>query len=224
MDGLIMKCMNAKYGRCVFICLFFLVSAPSYSGGIDFSSLSCQKNRIFCQILTLRPNIDKKWAYKFSNLLYKYGKKFKMDPMRSLAIAMQETSLKNQHRSRNVLVFFDKCDNKHCVKSYKEIIGFSDLSIFQFHVNTIKNFDINPLKLNTSLEYAVKSHFELLQYKQQRCKHLKESAWACYHSKTPKYQNRYISMVNRWYPKKIAPKKTELLIRKTNAVPVKSTS
>ena len=127
----------------------------------------------------------------------------KMDPMRSLAIAMQETSLSNIHRKRNVFVFFEKCADSKCVKSYKEVEGYSDLSIFQFHVDTIKYFNIDPIKLNSSLEYAVETHFKILKHKQEQCAHLNENAWACYHSKTPKHQKRYIKMVNRWYSKPI---------------------
>lgn len=221
MNELIMECMNTKHGSYIFIGLLLLMSTPTYSDSIEWSSLSCHKNPIFCHVLTLRPNIDKTWAYKFSNLLYKYGKKFKMDPMRSLAIAMQETSLKNQHRSRNVLVFFDNCDKEHCVKAYKEIKGFSDLGIFQFHVKTIKHFHINPIKLNESLEYTVSTHFELLKHKQKQCEHLKENAWACYHSKTAKYRNKYISMVNRWYPKRKTSKSAEPLNRQVSPAPLK---
>lgn len=196
-----MRFMGAKYYRCFIFCLISFCAVPTFAAKVNFTALSCDKNPIFCQILTLRPSIDKSWAYQFSNLLFKYAKQFNMDPMRSLAIAMQETSLKNQHRTRKVLVFYNKCQDKKCIKTYKEVEGASDLSIFQFHIKTIKHFDIDPLKLNNSLEYAVKSHFKLLKYKQQRCAYLKENAWACYHSKTPKYQKRYISMVNRWYPK-----------------------
>lgn len=201
-----MRHVYIQYGKRFIGGLMLMISWPCFSSNIDVSTLTCTDNRLYCHILQLRPNIDKEWAYKFSNLLYKYAKKFKMDPMRSLAIAMQETSLKNQHRTRKVLVFYDQCNKDKCIKAYREVEGASDLSVFQFHVNTIKEFNIDPIQLNYSLEYAVKTHFELLKYKEEHCAFLKENAWACYHSKTPKYQKQYIEMVNRWYPKEVAIK------------------
>lgn len=168
---------------------------------INPDKAACRTHKVYCHILKLRPKIDKNWALQFSNLLYRYGKRYKMDPMRSLAIAMQETSLKNKNRAQKIIVFKKKCKEGKCENSFETVEGFSDLSIFQFHVETIKYFDIDPIKLTNSLEYAVDTHYKILKYKQNICADLQKNAWACYHSKTPKYQKKYIKMVNRWYPK-----------------------
>ena len=164
-----------------------------------FDNVSCKKNPLFCQICKFKPNVNKEWAMKLSNLLFKYGKAYSIDPWRSLAIAMQESSLKNQSRKRKVLIYYDFCEKNKCAKKYKYVEGLSDVGLFQFHVNTIIYNKINPLRLATDLEYTVEQHFLLLSKKQKQCQSLGKEAWACYHSKNKKYRDKYVKLVNRYF-------------------------
>jgi len=181
--------------------LCLLISQISFGTSKDsaLTTMNCKKNPLFCQICQFNPTIDKKWAMKLSNLLHKYGKAYDIDPWRSLAIAMQESSLKEQSRRRKVLVYYDVCKKNHCKKKYKYVEGVSDIGLFQFHVNTIIYNKINPLRLASDLDYTVQQHFLLLSKKQQQCDHLGKESWACYHSKNKKYRDKYVKLVNRYF-------------------------
>jgi len=69
--------------------------------------------------------------------------------------------------------------------------------MFQFHVNTILTYGINPVKLKKNMEYCIEWHFKLMKKKRGYCKHL-DKPWACYHSKTKHLREKYIKMVERY--------------------------
>jgi hypothetical protein len=186
--------------RVFVILLSLLVSCASFAKEQTHTpSKSCIKHPLYCRILAWRPKIDKNWAMKFSNLLHYYGKKHDMDPWRSLSIAMQESSLRKIHRKEKVIIFLDNCSKQACKKTYRVVNGFTDLSLFQFHIDTILNHGMDPLKLNEDMAYVIQQHYILLKKKQAQCKHLKEEAWSCYHSKTPSHRKRYVKLVNRYF-------------------------
>lgn len=185
----------------ILILLYFIISQTTFAGIAEDRSLkiSCKRNPLFCQICKFNPHANKKWAMKLSNLLYQYGKEYHLDPWRSLAIAMQESSLKNQSRKRKVLIYYDFCEKSACVKKYKYVEGLSDVGLFQFHVNTLIYHKINPLRLASDLDYSVEQHFLLLSKKQKQCQSLGKNAWACYHSRTKKHRDKYVKLVNRYF-------------------------
>ena len=91
----------------------------------------CEKHKIYCKILTVKPSINKKFAMELSNHLYKYTKIYKTDANISVAIAMQESSLRNINKMASV---------HHGGKVVK---GVTDVGVFQFHVDTINNFNLD---------------------------------------------------------------------------------
>jgi hypothetical protein len=110
---------------------------------------------------------------------------------------MQESGLQQVHRYTNVLIE-DKAGK------YVKIKGITDVGVWQFHIDTIKDFDIDINKLMTDLEYATHAHFRILKDKIRECSHLKTYAWTCYHSKTKRHREYYKKRVKRFYlwPKK----------------------
>lgn len=161
----------------------------------------CRKNPLYCTIIKLRPKINHTLAMRFSNLLYKYGKQFQMDPWRSLAIAMQESSLRNIHRRHEIIVFHNHCERYKCSDSYEYVSGYSDLSIFQIHIKTAIAYKMDPIKLDQDLEYAVYQHYAVLKQKERECSSLGELSWTCYHSKSPSRRMRYRMLVDKYYLK-----------------------
>ena len=194
--------MRKRVNPVLVVVLFLGVALPGLS--LAKSKVKCDQNPLqhplYCEILMLQPKIDHAWAMDFSNHLHTYAKKYKLDPWRSLAIAMQESSLKQKNRKVPVLIFTEKCSKNRCKRSYKIIRGISDIGLFQFHIGTVKYYKLDPLRLMDDLEYAVESHFKLLKKKIEKCKHLKSAAWSCYHSRSAMYRKKYITLVNRYYP------------------------
>ena len=174
---------------------FYIVSAEPKPK----QRLICQTHPMYCKILEMQPKANKQWAMRFANALIRYGKDYQMDPWLSLAIAMQESSLREIHRKHTTIVFKDQCKKGKCHKTYQIIHGYTDLSIFQFHIATVQAFNFDPIKLSNNLDYAVKSHYKLMQRKLKKCSYLGNEAWSCYHSRTKKYRKRYTKLVKRYY-------------------------
>lgn len=157
-------------------------------------AMDCEKHPIYCHIKSLRPKMDSKKAMKLSNMLHVYSRKYKTkNAILSVAIAMQETSLRSDlSRRQNVIIFNEEMTEWEVVK------GYSDICMFQFHVGTIVREKLDPIKLITNLEYCTEQHFKLLKKKMRICKHLKDDSWTCYHSKTPRRRKRYKEDVERY--------------------------
>ena len=173
----------------IFLCILL------FSFGVDGREISCVKNPIYCQIKSLAPRLSSSTAMKLSNMFHHGARTYKIkDVARSVAIAMQETSFNvNLSRKQNVIVFNDD------ITEWKVVRGYSDICMFQFHVNTIVHEKINPIKLKTDIGYCVAQHFKLMKKKLKLCKHLGDEAWTCYHSRTPKFRKRYKEDVERYY-------------------------
>lgn len=187
------------------ILMIFMIAVSFFMNNAE--SANCEKHPIYCHIKRFRPDMKYKEAMKLSNLMHKYARKYKnKNPILSVAIAMQETRLRRINRRQTVIVFTCegdlikkkskyKCTGKETAEYIK---GYSDISIFQFHAMTIKREGLDPVKLKNDLEYAVEQHFKLMKKKLRVCKHLRNEAWTCYHSRTNKLRKRYKEDVERY--------------------------
>lgn len=191
---------SLAYGLIIFIMFGFFSKYVQAAEGID-----CAKHPLYCATVKLQPSVDKKWAFKFSNLLYKHAKKYGMDPYRSLAIAMQESSLRPINRTTTMVVMLKQrvCYNVGAcvdIDGWQYITGATDVGVFQFSARTLRDYGINVARMQNDLEYVVEEHFKFLKQKIRTCVKKKISpAWACYHSKTPKRHAEYKELVNRFY-------------------------
>lgn len=137
------------------------------------------ENKVYKQILANNPKIDKVFARKLSNSINKFALKYKMDPHRAAAIAMQESGYKH-------------------VSTYKDGKYF-DVGMFQFNIRTIKERGIDKKRVLKDLDYTVENYFKIMAEKKELCKSLKEDAWVCYHSRTKHLRTKYKKLVNRYY-------------------------
>ena len=183
---------------CFILCV--LLSTTLLGTSLSTSPKNCKKHPIFCHAVKLQPNLTPKKAMILSNLLVRYSKKHQLDPWRSLAIAMQESSLRYYKRYQKVIVPHPRCKNKEACKRYRTIKALSDVGLFQLHASTVEQYRLDTAKLLVDLEYMVSTHFIVLLDKIKQCQHLGSEAWSCYHSKTPVLRKRYIKKVNRFYP------------------------
>lgn len=152
---------------------------------------------MYCKILKVNPSVSKKLAAELSVYITRYAKKFKFDPALSVAIAMQESSLRNVNRMGHVL------------KDGKIVLGISDVGVFQIHVDTIASFNsagevLDAKRLETDLEYQTYWHARILSEKISTCKKAraklqvgKGNEWSCYHSFTQSKRKVYLKDVTR---------------------------
>jgi len=180
--------------------LTILLSGVALTGSAFAGSVDCSRHKVYCAIKKLRPTANSAWAMKLSNIIYKEAKKIGIDPKLSVAIAMQETSLRHINRKQKIIVEKEVCDlgGKPCMIVHEIVSGYSDLGLYQFHVNTIIHYKIDINQLD-DLEYATKMHFKILADKLKMCKKHGDQAWTCYHSKTERLRNRYYEDVIRYY-------------------------
>lgn len=171
-----------------------LISSVSFGKEMD-----CDKNPVYCDIVTLKPSINKEYAMKLSNYIVKYSKLFGTNPKHSVAIAMQESSFINQNRKTKVL------------KNNKVILGATDIGVFQLHVDTLQHMNelgwkIDYERLLVDIEYQTALHVRWLKKRIQTCsserirnkrKVEEGTEWACYHSYTPSKRAIYIKDVGR---------------------------
>ena len=162
-----------------------------------YAKVDCKVHKIYCKIVKLNPSIDTEFAFELSNLLYKKAKEYGTDPMVSVAIAMQESSLRNINRTTQGYLEKD-CDSTHQKSAMCVVPVVTDIGIFQIHVYTAKNYGFNMESLMTDIEYQVDSHLKILKQKLKNCRHLGKEAWSCYHSTTPKYRLKYVKDVSRY--------------------------
>jgi ribosomal protein L7Ae-like RNA K-turn-binding protein len=182
------------------ILLFILIMIGVFDAPIAWGETDCNKHKLYCAIVKLRPDMRKEWAMELSNAVYKYSKKYGLDPYRSLAIGMQESSLKRINRKQEMVVLKETCDeNEVCEVSYEIVEGYTDISLWQFHVKTIKAYNMDLVRLSTDIDYATELHFKLLKQKTKECAHLGDDAWTCYHSATKKHRLLYKQLVDVYY-------------------------
>ena len=161
------------------------------------AEVNCNLHKIYCKIIDLRPNINKKEAMLISNQIYKQAKKYKSNPILSIAIAMQETGIRQKSKSHSFIKFYKKCHGNSCFEDWYVEKGISDVCMFQIHTNTILHYNIDPVKLKNNLSYCVEWHFKIMKIKKRECKHLAKP-WGCYHSKSKILRNQYIKLVERY--------------------------
>ncbi len=184
----------------VFILFLVMLMTGMVNAPIAWGDIDCNNHKLYCAIIKLRPDMRKDWAMELSNAVYANSKKYGLDPYRSLAIGMQESSLKRINRKQEMVVLKENCDeNEVCEASYEIVEGYTDISLWQFHVKTIKAHNMDLVRLATDINYSTELHFRLLKQKIKDCAYLSDEAWTCYHSATEKHRKLYKSLVDVYY-------------------------
>jgi len=94
------------------------------------------------------------------------------DPCLSIAIGMQESTLRN-------------------------VVGpTEDYGYFQLTKPALNGTSPKDIMKNVGLQTAL--HLAHLDKKKVECKDLDKDYWTCYHSKTPKYRKKYKAAVTRY--------------------------
>ena len=171
-------------------------------------AVDCSKHKIYCSIVHLQPKVDKKYAMKLSNEIYKYSKIYKISWKRSLAILMQETSIiKGLNNVQKGLVKKTIChaeafsvEDSTCETIYEVQNLITDIGPWQFSVHTVLLYSMNPERVEKDLAYSTEWHFKILRKKLKACgKKYPDTAWACYNTASPTKHKIYVQLVDRYY-------------------------
>lgn len=171
-----------------YVVLVGLISSPALAG----------EKSVYTKVKQFNPKMEEAYAKRLSRVIYKEATKAGLDPLISVAILAQESSLRNINAKRKYTkTVHAYCTESECFKTTIETEEVTDLSIAQISQATARDYKLDVERLyNLDLEYAIKSHFVILKQKMELCKELAEP-WSCYHSKTEKHRLKYIRDVSR---------------------------
>lgn len=184
--------------------------APAMTQAKPNTTVDCNVHKIFCDILKVRPSINRSYAMELSNYIYKWTRYYGVDPKLSVAIGRQESGLINKDRRGVVLT-----------KTGKKVHGVTDIGVFQLHVATLAAMDeelgwnIDYSRLRSDLDYQTQLHVRWLKHRIRVCnisriakkrKVIPGSEWACYHSYTKSRRKIYIKDVRQYLVKIIDQK------------------
>jgi len=132
--------------KTILITALFLFSFSS------FAKVDCSTHPIYCQIVKNKPKINKKYAMKLSNIIYKMHRKYHIPSRIFTAILRQESeySLKAKGKKCGVTAEFEK----KCV--------YTDFGISQIHWKTVELWKFDNERLTTDLEYSVEAGAKVL--------------------------------------------------------------
>lgn len=161
--------------------------------------VDCNKNPIYCKILKLNPKIDPTFAKDLSNKIAAKAKAVGVDPFVSLAILMQESTLRHVNTYKTSKSVEEYCKDGSCFKKVIEVSEVSDMSIAQINIGTAKQYGFDVERLYSGdLDYALDCHYVVLKEKMKMCESLGEDSFSCYHSINDPYRSVYVKMVKRW--------------------------
>ena len=157
-------------------------SIQTANDGPELSAKFCKRNKIYCAILKLRPEIIMKFAMDLSSAIYKYSKRSKVDPFRVVAIAIKRVRCRRLYVTKQSELE-DHMRRKVCVVRYvkeKEL----QIVVFTFRKNC-KNAWCRSERLMADLDYATKVH-AVLSYEAEAMLLKIKNMQACYNSTTLK--------------------------------------
>lgn len=162
-----------------YLTLLFLLFYSIRTEGIIFSAEKrniCAQNPIYCQIVKNKPTINRKYAMKLSNLIYKITKNHNINAHSFTAILAQESMYKNK-------VFNKKS---------------KDYGIAQINIHTAKRFGFKPKKLLNNLEYSLKAGAIILADLKKRYGKKEKYYWTRYNSFRKINREKYKKLVMRY--------------------------
>lgn len=187
-----MKKYLIPFGILILIYLF-----SGYSYGKNYRSPAfASKNPIFAHILEVSPKINVLYAYKLSNIIAKYTRKYKIDSGLFIAILRQESN------------FNMKAKGKRCglTESLEEVCIFQDYGIGQIYYKTARSYKFDLLLVLTDLDYSVKTSAIVLKDFQKRFAKKDKDWWTRYNcgNKTTTKRDTcqiYKKLVERYFKK-----------------------
>jgi hypothetical protein len=188
-----MKIMNMSTSKISYLIplLFVLLSNNALA---DRKPKDClYKDNTICQkLVTLRPRLDHKKAYKLSNHFHRIAKKYQIRPDLLISIAFQESAFNlNVVRKISGLIYDE------VAATFKEVKLGADFCMMQIHASNIKKLKLDAKKLLSDPAYCIESGAKILAtYKEEHSKTNKKW-WAYYNAIHIDKREIYYKQVSR---------------------------
>jgi len=131
-----------------------------------FSQHSIKNNPIYHSLLILNKRLNKKKAYKYSNLIAKYSKIYKLNPFLIASIARQESGI----TLGRVREFEDKEITLNEYGKFVRYVEVTDFCMMQINERNVKLLKLDPNKLLINADYCIHEGVKILH----GFKHLKD--------------------------------------------------
>lgn len=180
----------------------FILISMMFFASTAYGKMNCNKHKLYCTIVKLKPKINKTFAMKLSNAIYKATKKYKVDPFRAIAIMRQESSINMNARNIGSKTKSHKeCDEwERCVTVKTIITKTTDFGLFQFHIKTMTIHGLSIKRVMTDINFTVDFAIAMIARKIKNCSKLwPNTPWACYNSATNIKHQAYVKLVNQYY-------------------------
>jgi len=152
----------------------------------------CSKHPIHCQIVENHPTINKRYARKLSNMIYRAARKHRVPADLFTAILMQESQYKQSA--------------KGCVKGLDEymdeVVVCSDYGITQINYRTARRYGFDIQRIMDDVEYAINCGAKILFDFKRRYAKIEKHWWTRYNASSPDKRTIYKHMVERFLPTK----------------------
>lgn len=205
----------------VYVTLLVMTIFSVYAHGYERSH-DCSKHPIYCQITNNNPTINRPYAFRLSNIIYKATLRHKIDPVIFTAILAQEsmydlkatnctTGIIEQPEHIEVITMASmlKCKadtNKtigdaefhECLKDKPtegRVSVCTDFGIGQIWYKTAQSYEFDIEKLTSDLEYSVEAAAIVLKDFQSRYAHKEKDWWTRYNARSTKARNKYKRLV-----------------------------
>lgn len=153
----------------------------------NLHAADCAKHPVYCQVLINKPKIDKKYAMKLSNAIYKASRKYRIPKHVYTAIIAQESGYK--------LNAVSKITGLHDGKSTTVIVDFCAAQINWRNVE-IHEFEVD--KLLTDMQYCIEAGAKILAGFKKRYSKKEKTWWTRYHSGNKIRRSEYKRLVERY--------------------------
>lgn len=148
------------------------------------------KHPIYKQIVTNKPNIDRKYAMNLSNIIHRKAKQYDISANLMTAIFMQESSYISHNHAMYCGVEKDTINYETCV--------IVDFGMGQINYRTAKALKLDLNRLKWDMEYNIDCSFKIMKDFKNRYFKTEYYWWTRYNSSTPSYRNQYRENVQRW--------------------------
>ena len=176
--------------------MYFLLGVLSISftvfGSVKTSDCLHKRNKVCHKIMKLNPKMDKKEAYKLSNILFKASRKYSLDVNLLVSIAFQESTFNNNAvRKVKGLTL-----NKETTQYETTSVG-ADFCMMQIHMSNIQRMELDVHKLLSSPKYCIEAGAKILSRYHKKYKTQDKIWWTFYNANTKAKRRIYYSKVIR---------------------------
>lgn len=205
----------------VYLTLLIVTIFSMYAHGYE-TSHNCEKHPIYCQITNNSPTINRPYAFKLSNIIYKKTIKYNLDPKIFTAILAQESMYNvdatncttgivenKDHGEVIAMASMMKCKAEtghtlghpkfHACLDKQPINGkvsvCTDFGIGQIWYRTAQSYEFDIERLTTDLDYSVEAAAIVLKDFQNRYAHKEPDWWTRYNARSTKARNKYKKLV-----------------------------